>query len=80
MTEDAAPGFALGGLAMCGVGICASSVCGSVRVSGRRVEFSRGAYFFQDVFLFLVGIFFVSVVPDHVWCLLLFSLVLLAGF
>ena len=32
------------------------------------------------VCFFLVFFFFVSVVPDHVWCLLLFSLVLLAGF
>ena len=38
-----------------------------------------GACFVQG-FLFLFGIVFVSVVPAHVWCLLLFSLVLLAGF
>ena len=38
-----------------------------------------GCLFVYDVFVFLV-IFFVSVVPAHVWRLLLFSLVLLAGF
>ena len=39
-----------------------------------------GGYFFRNLFCFVLGFFFVSVVPAHVWCLLLFSLVLLAGF
>ena len=37
-------------------------------------------YFFLDFVCFMLGFFCVSVVPAHVWCLLLFSLVLLAGF
>ena len=39
-----------------------------------------GLFFLGCFFCFFLGFFFVSVVADHVWCLLLFSLVLLAGF